>query len=270
MADTLLMARPFSGKRARIPPKREPFPLIQGERVLWKEYLPPFDLQRIFKRMILIGRGVIVFLLIGLLMSITLVILLSSIEIAAVIAIAFFPIFVILIWQIGRYVNATNSYEELRARYPVPAQIEYQEYFIVTSNRVISKSRQNFSQTSPGFIRDIASYDGDVFTGYLASLTGIQVKIRRSNKIVLRLKFEQPNAAVPEWMYLSKNNYVLTSSQDSWYFFPDLARNLASFLYYSSLFATKHNFTVTLDSTNVREICQTLQMQAPQATMKIS
>ncbi len=270
MADTILISRPFVGKRVRTPPKKESIPLPHGERVLWQDFQPPFNLLRVFKRTLRIGRGIIALLLVALIMSFALTVLFPSVEIGIFIVSLFFPSFVILVWRLERYVKATESFAELRARYSFADQMKYQEYFIITNNKVLIKSHDNFAQTSSEFMRDVTLYDGDVFSGILASLTSIRVREGQSNKTRVRLMFEKPEAAMPDRMYFSNNYWTSTTPQEAVYFVPDLARSIGSFLYYSSMFATKHTCIVTLKSANVRELCQVLQELAPQAKVRIS
>ncbi len=269
MAETLTISRPHSGRRVKTPPKKEIIASPRGERVLWQEFRPPFDMQREIKRSILIGRIFLVFLLIVLSIIFTLVVIIPALEFVTYIAIIFFPAFALLIWQIRRYVDATDSFKELQVRYPLSEQVEYREYFLVTNKRVINKSWRNFSRTSHENLRKVAFIDGDVFTGILTSLASIQVRKSRSNKMKLRLRFEINEAAVPEMNYFSNNYYTSMSPEQPGYFFPDVIRSVSNFVYYSSLYATTQDLTVTLNSNNVQELCQVLQNQVPQASVKI-
>ncbi len=248
MADTLLMSRPFSGRQVRLPPKKEPFPLVRGERLLWEIYLPPYDAQRKLERTIKIKEWIFISLTIGWLFSNIIGFAISPTFGSWIFAITFFPILIILIWQLMKRADAKDSLSNLQARYPLPALRGYQEYFAVTNGRVISRTPRNFERTSPESMQEIINHAGDVFTGNLSSMTKIQVKNHWFNKTTLRLTFENPAAAVPEMPDLSDYESYPQSAQYSWNFFPNLMRGIASYVYYSTFFASKEIFNVTLNT----------------------
>lgn len=216
--------------------------------MLWEVYLPAYDAQRKLERTIKIEEWIFISLTIGWLFSNIIGFAISQTIGAWIFAITFFPILIILIWRLRKLADVKNSLSNLQARYPLPAQRGYQEYFGVTDRRVINRAPRNFERTSPESMQEIISYADDVFTGNLSSMTKIQVKNHWFNKTTLRVTFENPAAAVPEMPDLSDYENYLTPTQHSWNFFPNFVRGIASYVYYSTFFASKEIFNVTLNT----------------------
>ncbi len=246
------MSRPFSGKRVRIPPKRETFPFARGESLLWEVYKPPYNAQRKLERTIKIEKRMIISLTIGWLFSIIIGFAISQTFGAWIFALTFIPILLILLLQLKKLENVKISLSDLQSRYPLSSRGRYQEYFGITNRRVISISLRNLERTSPESMREILFYDGDVCTGNLSSMTNIQVRNHWFHKTTLDLTFEKPAAAVPEMSYLPDYETSSMYAQYTWNFLPNIVHGIASYLYYSTFFASRVIFKVTLTTTEAR------------------
>ncbi len=265
------MSRPYLGKHKIYPPEPLPARYIQGEKILWQELLPPYNLRRDLQRTIWIRRSIVLFLPISMLVYLMSTTLLPPLY-GMVFAMAVIPLIFLFIGQFFKYMIAKESFEELQARYPLSAQTHFQEYFFITTKRIICRAGQNFCQTNPDYTRDIVSYEGDTFMGSLRSLASIKVLKCRSNKAVLSLTFSSSDL---ESLKEGKSNSPLDPIRrrnflTSMAYFPFLDPNLSALdLDEDYEYPTMYNFTVTLRSPNVREIGYFLQKQAPQAILDI-